>query len=304
MNVKKSIKINASQEKVHQVLSDFHQWQSWSPWLMAEPEAKVEVREDGKYYEWDGNRVGAGTMELLNETDQKIDCKLTFLKPWKSKADVSFELRPHEDHTHVSWSMNSSLPFFLFFMKSSMETYIGMDYVRGLGMLKEKIEEGVVKSKLEFRGISDFPGCTYIGLKQHTTQSGMQNDMGNDFQKVSEVANKNPENILGAPFSIYHKFDPVKDKVSYTVGIPVKEIPSDLPSDIISGSIPATKIHTLRHIGPYAHLGNAWSTMMMVVRNKEIKPVRGIHPFETYENMPGEVPEDQLITDIHFAVKG
>jgi hypothetical protein len=43
--------------------------------------------------------------------------------------------------------------------------------------------------------------------------------------------------------------------------------------------------------------------MYSLHRNKEIRLVKGIHPFETYGNKPGEVPESELITDIHFAVK-
>ena len=303
MHINKSIKINASPEKIHEVISDFKQWPAWSPWLIAEPEAVVNYREDGLHYDWEGNRIGTGNMTIEKNTPGKIDYDLTFLKPWKSKAKVAFKLNPHEDHTHVSWTMDSSLPFFLFWMKKSMEAFVGMDYDRGLKMLKEYVEDGQIKSKLEFKGMSDFAGCNYIGVKRSTTQEGMQTDMGADFEKVNQVGQANPDNVTGAPFSIYHKFDPVKDRVDYTVGLPVKDIPADLPADVMSGAIPATKVYTLRHVGSYAHLGNAWTTMSMMVRNKEFKTVKGIHPFETYGNMPGEVPEEELITDINFAVK-
>ena len=72
---------------------------------------------------------------------------------------------------------------------------------------------------------------------------------------------------------------------------------------IKSGEIPATKVHTLRHVGSYVHLGNAWTTLYSMQRNKEFKSAKGIHPFETYVNMPGQVPDKDLITDIHFPVK-
>jgi hypothetical protein len=38
-------------------------------------------------------------------------------------------------------------------------------------------------------------------------------------------------------------------------------------------------------------------------RAKEFKQKKGFHPFETYVNMPGEVPDTELITDIHFGIK-
>jgi effector-binding domain-containing protein len=42
----------------------------------------------------------------------------------------------------------------------------------------------------------------------------------------------------------------------------------------------------------------------MMQRNKEFKYRKGIDPFEVYLNMPGEVPNEQLVTEIHFPVVG
>ena len=123
-HVEKSVTIEAPLDKVKSVLSDFDQWSAWSPWLLMEPEAKVTVRDDKKYYEWDGQRVGAGNMELLNEQTKgntsSLTYSLNFLKPWKSNADVSFELSEVDSGTKVTWNMDSSLPFFMFFMKKMM----------------------------------------------------------------------------------------------------------------------------------------------------------------------------------------
>ena len=50
IHVKESISISAPQEKVQAVITDFHSWQHWSPWLLAEPDAKVEITPDGSRY--------------------------------------------------------------------------------------------------------------------------------------------------------------------------------------------------------------------------------------------------------------
>jgi effector-binding domain-containing protein len=42
----------------------------------------------------------------------------------------------------------------------------------------------------------------------------------------------------------------------------------------------------------------------MMQRNKEFKYRKGIDPFEVYLNMPGEVPNEQLVTEINFPVAG
>ncbi len=305
MNISRSVVINAPVEKIFSTLNDFNNWQAWSPWLIMEPEAKVTVREDSKYYEWEGNRVGAGNMTVLNEKENEhIDYDLTFLKPWKSKANVSFYFKPVKDGIQVTWTMASSLPFFMFWMKKQMEAFVGMDYDRGLSMLKEHIEKGEIDSKLEFRGVSDFSAAKYIGIK---TKCGMQEigpKMMADFGKLEEYMKENQEIAAGAAYSIYHKWDMVKEQVEYTACVGVKSIPSNVPSNFIASEIPATKVYVMRHVGAYEHLGNAWSTLYTMQRNKEFKMLKGIHPFEMYVNNPQEVAVKDLITDIHFAIKG
>ena len=87
-----------------------------------EPETKVTVRSDAKYYEWEGDRVGSGNMKIIKEVENAtVDYDLMFLKPWKSKAKVSFYLKPEGTSTSVTWTMDSSLPFFLFWMKKMTE---------------------------------------------------------------------------------------------------------------------------------------------------------------------------------------
>ena len=131
-----------------------------------DPDATVDVAEGGKSYSWKGDLTGEGQMEILGEeANQWVDYDLLFLKPWKSKAKVRFEVEGQGDQTKVTWFMDSSLPFFLFFMKKSMTAMIGMDYERGLAMLKEYVEKGEVHSKLDFKGTQSFPGMQYIGIK-------------------------------------------------------------------------------------------------------------------------------------------
>ena len=38
-----------------------------------------------------------------------------------------------------------------------MEIFVGMDYDRGLALLKDLVESGKTNSTLEFKGLKDFP---------------------------------------------------------------------------------------------------------------------------------------------------
>ncbi|GJM28999.1 MAG: transcriptional regulator [Cyclobacteriaceae bacterium] len=302
-HVSKSIDIQASPEKIFSTLNDFNHWKPWSPWQICEPEASLKIADDAKSYQWEGRRIGSGNMRITNEQPHaSVDYDLTFLKPWKSTAKVRFTLEPAGDNSKVTWIMDSSLPFFMFWMKKSMEAFIGMDFDRGLNMLKEYVEDGAIKSKLEFVGKGRYPGCQYVGIKRTCSVPEVGSAMTKDFERLKNYGEEHHDNIASEPFSIYHKWDPVKQSVSYTAGLPLKSVPSPAPDGMVKGAIPETATYTVRHIGPYLHLGNAWSTLIAMQRAKEFKPKKGIHPFETYVSMPGKVPETELITDIHFAI--
>ncbi len=304
MHIKKTIDIKAPIEKVYTTLNDFNQWTPWSPWIIMEPETVVTVADDKKSYKWEGDRIGTGQMKVTSEKENAfIDYDLNFLKPWKSYAKVRFEFQPTSDGTRVAWLMDSSLPFFMFFMKKMMEAFVGMDYERGLAMLKDYVEDGEVHSKIDFEGEKHYPGCQYIGIKTTCSLDDIGPKMEADFKKLEAFVNEQPDLVADVPFSIYHKWDPVKRKTVYTSGIPVKNIPSQLPAGMVTGKIPATRVHSVKHTGPYEHLGNAWGTMYNMQRSKTFKMNKKIDPFETYANDPSNTPANELVTEVHFAVK-
>ncbi|WP_421892507.1 SRPBCC family protein [Marinoscillum sp.] len=304
INLSRSISINAPIDKVYECVSDLGHWTIWSPWLITEPEAKVTLAEDHKSYSWEGNRTGSGNMKIAAEqTNQSIDLDLQFITPWKSTAKVRFDLVELNGGTQVTWQMDSSLPFFMFWFKKMMIAFISMDYDRGLALLKDYSEDGKVHSRLDFEGINTYPGCQYIGIKNECSIDLLGEKMVADFQQIGNyVADKN-ELISGEALSIYHKWDIVKRLVVYTSAIPVKHIPKELPEGYITGEIPSLKVYTLKHTGPYHHLGNAWTTLNSMYRNKEFKLNKKIFPFETYKNSPTEVPANELITQVHFPIK-
>lgn len=303
--VSKTITIQAPPEKVYTIISDYHHWPAWSPWLITEPGVNIVVKPDGKEYTWQGKRTGSGEMKVLKEAAPlRLDMQVQFLKPWKSTSPVWFDLKPSGQGTEVTWGMTGSLPFFMFFMTKMMTAYLGMDYQRGLLMLKDYIETGSVPSKLTFKGIQPYAGCQYIGIKTMCTMDALAEKMAADFDQLSAWAKEHANDMAGPGFSIYHTWDVVKDKVVYTAAFPVKQVPAPLQAGFISGSIPAMKVNTIAHTGTYAHLGNAWTTQYMMQRGKEYKYRKGIDPFEVYTNMPDQVPNDQLVTEIHFPVAG
>ncbi len=303
-SVSKSIEINAPRERVYEVVRDFKSWPSWSPWLIVEPDCRVDNADDGNSYSWEGKIVGAGGMEILDETaPESISYKLTFLKPWKSVADVRFSFSDaDEGKTEVVWEMDSSLPIFMFFMKGMMMTLIGMDYQRGLLMLKDFVETGEVPSKLNF-GETEIKGFSYVGIHSSCPISDIGPSMETNFTSLMAWIKKGGIEPTGTPFSIYHKWNMSKGLAEYTAAIPVSEVPADLAIDFVSGKIPDVKCYTVTHTGPYYHLGNAWSAGITHQRAKVFPQSRKVAPFEIYENDPAETSENELITRVNFPIR-
>jgi len=303
-----SIDINVPASRVRDALSDFNTWPIWSPWLIMERECKVTYKgtagELGHGYDWDGQKVGAGGMTLTSLDANRMEADLLFLKPWKSKADIAFDFKAvDENKTRVKWHMDSSLPFFMFFMLGKMKAMIGGDYDRGLSMLKDYLESGEVPSNTVVEGVVDVPASLYAGKTHHTTMSDVSESMEAAFPEVFKAITDAEAEINGAPFSIYDKMDMAKGTLTYTAAIPVAASVS-AGHGVQCNDRPACKALKVVHTGPYRHLGNGWSTGMSDMRHAKMKMDKSNPPFELYVNDPDNTPEESLVTEIYMPVRG
>lgn len=304
INVKRSISIKGTSESVFTVLSDFNQWRIWSPWLISDPKADIAVSADEKSYQWQGERVGQGAMELISsEPNQSLNLHLTFLKPWKSTAQVQFNLSQTGDEVEVTWTMKSTLPFFMFWLKKMMQALIAMDYERGLLMLKDYLETGRVACQLSMQGKTEFSSATYLGVKRSCLRTDMINTMPEDFASLISFTEQYPSIVIKKGCAIYHKFDLVSGEVSYTAGLIIENSPGHIPEHLILGKIPTMKVFSVMHTGSYHHLGNAWSMIIGLQRAKKFKQAKAYPPFELYHNNTDEIAANELMTEVIFACK-
>lgn len=302
LNVSRTTMVAVDKDYLRTILTDFKQWPAWSPWLIQDPSCRVSYRDGGRSYAWEGEWMGAGSMVLDSESNYGLRYTLTFLKPWKCVAKVYLLLSSEEDKTRVTWKMDSHLPFFMCFMKKKMEVFVGMDYERGLTMLRAYAETGSVPSKLDFEGVSAIPANELIGFRRECSLAEINSLMARDCESLACYVKSLDTKIVGPMRSIYETFEPAKDKVIYHVALPVSSLPTvELPYETLS--VPAINAYKLAHKGPYSLLGNAWSSLYSMERAKEIKPDKDCKPYEVYLNMPGEVPDEALITELYFPVK-
>ncbi|YCM46513.1 SRPBCC family protein [Verrucomicrobiaceae bacterium 227] len=276
MHVSRSIRIDAPVDRVFAEVRSFESWPQWSPWLIADPKCSIKILKDR--YSWLGEICGVGGMAVSEEKrNESIDYDLVFEKPFKSLAKVRMAFTEVDGGTEVTWTMDSKLPLFLFWMRKSMEVFIGMDYDRGLLMLKSLVEAGEVPSKLEFKGGEDFAGMNGVGLRRTCGFDEMAGQMGEDARRVCR------EFPGGPGFCVYYQWEPVKKSVTYLIGVTVDELPDSVPEGLEAITIPTGGVYVVKHTGPYRFLGNAWAAGMMHGRSKQFRHSKSFPPFEIYE---------------------
>ena len=147
--VERSISIKAAPETIYPLISNLHQFISWSPYEKMDPQMKRSFSgpDSGKgaIYEWNGNsQVGHGRMEIISaDPHSGVLVQLDFISPMEAHNVAEFKLRPQGQYTTVTWSMSGPAPYLskvmtLFF---SMDKMIGDQFEEGLRNLKVRAEQ-------------------------------------------------------------------------------------------------------------------------------------------------------------------
>ena len=306
-HVARSIVIQRPPEEVFDTVVDYNTWTSWSPWLGIDKEASVTVNGDGtslgSTYSWDGELVGAGEMEHAEQSRPSfIEDQLRFTKPFKSESGVRFDLQPVDGGTELTWHMDGSLPWFMFWMLSSMETFIGMDYERGLRMIRDRLEKGSVPSEVVVLGIESTPPMHVCGVHDNCPMKDVGPAMGKAFSAVESAFEKHGLSTDGEMISVYHPMPLKKGRFDFTSGYTVDDAAAASRSGLAHCELPAAQSLHIRHVGSYDHLGNAWSGAHQYARYKKLKLAKG-DAFEIYRNDPSQTAEADLITDVYIPLK-
>lgn len=306
-HVERSIVIDKPLLEVRDSLKDFKAWPKWSPWLIMEPDATLTYSQRqgqvGASYGWSGLLVGAGSMELLTVHDDLLEMEINFVKPFKSTAEVSLRLEEVVGGTKVTWMLDGNLPFYLFLMKRKMERDIGMDYERGLLMLKDYLETGSVSSYVIIEGVVQMPEQKYIGIPNTCSIDEVGEVMKKDFATLYDHRVKHALSLDKVPFCIYQTFDLSTRSTEYIACIPVDEKVGDLPKGWVEGVTPGQKALKTLHTGPYKYLGNGWMTAISFARMKKMKTAAKPVGIEYYTSNPDDTAPEELITEIYLPLK-
>ncbi|MEQ1529820.1 MAG: SRPBCC family protein [Methylococcales bacterium] len=306
--VTRSIRIDTPLAQVQQTLVNFKTWPQWSPWLCLDKQTQLEYfgadGTPGSGYRWSGQWIGQGQIQQQNISAANLDMRIEFFKPWRSVAKVGFKLKAiSEDSTEVTWHMQGGLPFFLFFMKSGLQAYIGMDYQRGLLMLKDYLETGLVYSNSEVLGIVDMPEQHYLGVSRTCSIDDISTSMQSACADLQTGFAETGLTRIGAPFTVLHEWNLKTRQCSYTFAFPIAAPAQPVNSTLIQASRAATKALKIIHTGAYKHLGNGWATGYCRLQNdKTLKANKKQPSFEIYISDPAEAAAKDLLTEIYIPV--
>lgn len=153
-HIEREIVINAPQEDVYTLISDFGEWDRWSPWAAIDPDAEYSYSGSGvgQRMEWKSDHpdVGNGAQEItaLDEPSRVVTA-LDFGD--MGQAEAAFTLEPAEGGaTKVIWSFDSNMrkgvPVYMkpmsTYMGFFMDGFLGPAYEEGLANLKREAEAG------------------------------------------------------------------------------------------------------------------------------------------------------------------
>ena len=307
-NVQKSIEIDAPVSKVYQIVSDYRTWTTWSPWLIAEPQANVDISDTsnqvGSTYHWSGSVVGEGRLEHLRlETDRLVEDRLDFIRPTKSESKTGFKLEAIANRTKLVWWIDGNLPWYLFFLTPMIKTMVGMDYQRGLTMIAELAETGSISSKTEVLGVESISPLRVAGFQDQSSVYSINESMEQMLPKLQDEYREQGMPNEGSMVAVYTQFNMKKETFSYILG---KAIPDSLliptQSKLKEWKHPACRALHVRHTGSYKHLGNAWSVANRIASHQKLKLNRSAC-FEIYTNSPVDTPEESLQTDLYLPLR-
>lgn len=147
--VQRSIRIDAPREELFALVSDFRNFDAWSPWAALDPSMRKRFSGaesgQGAVYEWQGNsKVGQGRMEIVDAVaPSRLVIKLDFLKPFEAHNTAEYLLTASGEGTEFTWAMHGNNNFMaklmsLFF---SMDKMVGGQFEQGLTSLKALAEK-------------------------------------------------------------------------------------------------------------------------------------------------------------------
>jgi effector-binding domain-containing protein len=300
--MEESIVINKPASLVFKQVNNYKNWEPWSPFQAADP-GMINTYEGpeqglGATMRWTSSKNGDGYMTTTESIPyKKVVATLDFGMPGTTNI---FLLEEQQSATKVTWGVEiEKLPY-------PAGRYIGLMisgsmkdvFIDGLEKLKEVTEAMPDPPALK---IVDMPAKAVISVIDSCNWSDIGTKMGEMFGELMAAQEKAKVAQTGAPISMYHKWDEVKQFAVFENCIPVSgEV---TPKGRVQYKVlPAGRAVLGTHFGAYDKTMYMYVAMDEYVKDFGLEEIGG--PIEEYVTDPMMEPDTaKWQTNIYFPVK-
>lgn len=311
-HLERSIEIDAPASVVFAQINGFRHFNDWSPFMAVMPEASYAFEGPdygvGSKLSWEAAEPEAevGSQTIVASTSyERVDIELDLGA--QGEAQSAFLLQKANGGTRLTWTFDTDfgLDIPARYWGIFLDRQLGPLYAQGLANLKRIAESlpNVDWSDIEI-DITVVPSTTiaYATGNSSADPTEISAALAATYGQVLGFVSTNGLQLAGQPFAITNYWD---DRGwGFDAGVPVSGTPTrgaGPDSMVRMGETYGGRVVRAVHVGPYTDLASTYAKVeAFIVAHKLQKNGR---PWDVFVSDPGNVPQNELITEVNFPVK-
>ncbi len=309
----RSTNIKASKEIVYSLANDLKSQETWGPWKKQDPTIQNTYNEVaagvGQISSWTSKKSGNGSQTITESTPPTaIKYRIDFEDQGGGDSAMKFDDGEGGD-TKATWAFSYDVPYPFNLMAAMAGGTMDKMLDDGLAGLKEMAEQKAAEApaatgKYEVKPM-DFPGHTYIGLREQTTQEEVMKStfFAERFGKIMSLLTRTKIKPLGSPSGLYYTWDEATKATDMAVAIPVKSGTAVAGGAIQVFEIPASKAVVVDYYGSYDNFEGAHEAIGEYIKANGLTEKAPV--IEEYVTDPGsEKDSTKWLTKIIYLIEG
>lgn len=311
-HVERSVAIGAPACVVFAQVNGFRNFNDWSPFVAVMPDASYSFEGPdfgvGAKIRWEaaGPDADVGSQTIVASTPyERVDIELDLGA--EGDAQSAFLLAEENGATLLTWAFDTDFGLDIpgRYWGIFLDRQLGPLYAQGLANLKRIAEAlpAVDWSDVEI-GLTTVPSTTiaYATGSSGPDPTEISAALATAYGRVVGFVSTNGLQLAGQPLAITNYWD---DRGwSFDAGIPVSGSPTrgaGPDSPVRMGETYGGRVVRAVHVGPYDTLQDTYPKIdaFIVAHGMEMNG----RPWEVFVSDPGNVAEDEIVTEIYYPVK-
>lgn len=310
INMERDIVIEAPPATVYTVVSNFSRFNEWSPWAELDPNTVYTYEGPasgvGAKMAWtsESSDVGVGSQEIKAATPyERVDVEMWF--EGQGTSEAYYTLEPVEKGTRLVWGFDADFSdnFIGRYFGPMIEGMLGPQYEQGLTSLKTLVEAlpDTDFAGLEVEIIEAEPVLmAYAEGATSQDSEDISAALGAAYGKVGGFLAANGIEMAGPPLTVNKVWE--EGRFEFDAGIPIAAAPEEISeeSEVKVGQTYAGKVAKVVHVGSYEGLEATYGKLEAWLAANGWESAGA--PWDVWVSDPGNTPEEELITHIHWPI--